>query len=579
MKNSIVYKFSAALTVILGILFTVLLLSNLYSLEVVRNQSLSNSRNTLSIYVGNIHSMLNIYSKDLMEVFETNIDAAMDDWTAGDSGRYFKSVQLRNALKTKTSGSFSSDGMFIKLPDNREFIVQFGSRVSSKEKLPLNDFMIKHDFKPKPDGNTDEWTHFEIHGAHYLFKYMTYSDISFGTFVKADTLLSIVKGEGADNDRYVISDRSGAVLASTNDDLNKGTDDLTMDGLMKRYEKTHLFISQPIGEFGQMTKIVAKQSVFSGLKLIQWIIIALGIVSVVVVPLVLRTLARGIVRPVLELVKAAKEVENGQREFPIPHGRYSMEFTKLFHSFHSMVREITDLKIHTYEEKIERSRAELKYLQMQIRPHFFLNAISTISSLTYQNKNEEIRQLILHLSEHLRYRFKGGLILVPIHEEIKHVEHYIRMQEIRYPDQIFYMTDIDSDAGQVPIPQFLLQTFVENIFKHAMIYGKMLSIFIRASKDTMEDKPCVKIVIEDNGEGFPPHVWKTAEAPAHDPIERGDRVGIANIRKTLQLLYKRDDLLTLSNAEPSGAKIELRVPVPETRELAPKGERHALHVD
>jgi LytS/YehU family sensor histidine kinase len=175
--------------------------------------------------------------------------------------------------------------------------------------------------------------------------------------------------------------------------------------------------------------------------------------------------------------------------------------------------------------------------------------------------------------------FKGGLILVPIQEEIKHVENYIRMQDIRYPDQIFYMTDIDSDAGQIPIPQFLLQTFVENIFKHAMIYGKMLSIFIRASKDMLEDKPCVKIVIEDNGEGFPPHVLQAAGVTPIDPIERSDQVGIANIRRTLQLLYKRDDLLTLSNAEPSGAKIELWVPIQDTRELAPKEEHNALLVD
>jgi LytS/YehU family sensor histidine kinase len=107
----------------------------------------------------------------------------------------------------------------------------------------------------------------------------------------------------------------------------------------------------------------------------------------------------------------------------------------------------------------------------------------------------------------------------------------------------------------------------------------MLSIFIRASKDMLKDKPCIKIVIEDNGEGFPPHVLQNAEVAPIDPIELSDQVGIANIRRTLQLLYKRDDLLTLSNAEPSGAKIELWVPIRNTRELAPKEEHHALLVD
>lgn len=43
---------------------------------------------------------------------------------------------------------------------------------------------------------------------------------------------------------------------------------------------------------------------------------------------------------------------------------------KLFHALESMVSEIKDLKIQSYEEQIEISRAEIKYLQMQIRPHF-----------------------------------------------------------------------------------------------------------------------------------------------------------------------------------------------------------------
>lgn len=135
----------------------------------------------------------------------------------------------------------------------------------------------------------------------------------------------------------------------------------------------------------------------------------LAVLSVIVVPLVLRFLTRDVLRPILELVKAAKAVEQGQLEYQIPQNTpYSLEFLKLFHALESMVSEIKDLKIQSYEEQIEISRAEIKYLQMQIRPHFFLNAISTITSLTYQNKNEEIRRLIHRLSEHLRYMFRGG---------------------------------------------------------------------------------------------------------------------------------------------------------------------------
>lgn len=120
--NSIVFKFSVPLTIILVILFSVLLLSNIYSLEVVRNHFLNNARNTLEIYVENMHNNLSIYSKDLTEVFENNIDIAMDRSNTDESSDYFKDMQLMNALKAKVSNNYSSD---IPNEEASTFIIDF----------------------------------------------------------------------------------------------------------------------------------------------------------------------------------------------------------------------------------------------------------------------------------------------------------------------------------------------------------------------------------------------------------------------------------------------------------------------
>ncbi|WP_372635556.1 sensor histidine kinase [Cohnella sp.] len=553
--NGIVFKFSLQLTIIVAILFAVLVLSNVYSLEVVRNNTLSNARNTLLLYQANIRNDLSNFSKDLTEIFESHVDTAAAYGQLNESDRYFSAIQLKKALTAKMSGYDSSDGLFIRLSEER-LLAQIGSRIDSDDKLMLIDFIERYAFPPDPSLDMEEWKVFEIQGVHYLFKFITYSGMTFGTLAKADTLLAMVNLTGSDRNQYVLSDREGTVLASSDGGLEAVA---TLEELNGAYGGRYLTISEPIAEFGRITHLVAKTSVFSKLKLIQWTIALLALVSVVVVPLVLRRLAKDVLKPVLELVKAAKEVEKGQTELQIPDGSpYSVEFTRLFHSLRSMVREITDLKIQSYEEQIERSRAEIKYLQMQIRPHFFLNAISTVTSLTYRNKNEEIRSLIQHLSEHLRYMFKGGLAVVPLEEEIRHAVNYIRMQEIRYPDQIFYMLEIREEAGRSLVPQFLIQTFIENVFKHAMFYGEMLSIYIRAGIETREGASFVKISIEDNGGGYPPE-WLKSFASGEEP-ESGASIGIANVRRTLQLLYKREDLLRLSNAEPSGARAELWIP-------------------
>ncbi|MBP2114777.1 sensor histidine kinase [Paenibacillus silagei] len=555
--NSIVFKFALQMTVILAILLSILVLSNIYSLEVVRSNALTSSRNTLALYQANIHNNFNNFSKDLIEVFDHNVDTAVNSAGMDENSRYFKVQQLKNSLQAKIAGDNSSDGMFIRLSDEL-VLEQFNRRIQSEDKLALVDFINMHKFSTAPAEHSGEWKVFQIRGESYLFKYITYSGVSFGTLVKADTLLAMVDRGGNDKNRYVLSDSEGMILAANNISLNEG--DTTLKSLSRQYQRDYLIVSEPIGEFGQMTQMVAKGSLFSGLKLIQWGIALLAVLSVIVVPLVLRFLTRDVLRPILELVKAAKAVEQGQLEYQIPQNTpYSLEFLKLFHALESMVSEIKDLKIQSYEEQIEISRAEIKYLQMQIRPHFFLNAISTITSLTYQNKNEEIRRLIHCLSEHLRYMFRGGLMEVTMEEEIRHTENYIRMQEIRYPEQIFFMIEMQEEARQVPVPQFMIQTFVENTFKHAMFVQELLSIFIRVRMELRDDSPFVSIVIEDNGAGFASE-W--LDQPEREEAgEDGGRVGIANIRKTLRLLYKREDLLKLSNIETTGARVELWIPV------------------
>ena len=269
------------------------------------------------------------------------------------------------------------------------------------------------------------------------------------------------------------------------------------------------------------------------------------------IPLVVYYLFENIVKPVQQLIVATREVEKGNWDYSITAKKVPIEFAQLNDSFFSMVKEIKTLKIDSYEEKIERQKAELKYLQMQIKPHFFLNVLTTISSLTYQGKSEEIRKLIHYLSRHLRYMFRGGLVLVPLSEEIDFVNNYINLQEIKFPNNIFYMIEIGPGTEECRLPQFIIQTFVENCFKHALSVGTMLSVLIKTEVINDGDETYVRIIIEDNGDGFPKEIIEAINNSQDVAINDGEKVGITNIKKTLFLLYKKNNLLNISNCEPS----------------------------
>lgn len=561
--KSLVFKASIRIMLIVIILLAVLILSYIYSMRVLTNNMLSSTQNTAVIYINNIENSLNSITKELNEISLKNLDKITGYKKLGDLDRYLASVQLREIFVIKLVNNENIDGLFVLQPDEGIFLSQFSSRITSDERMDLSSYLDSRNYYSN-NSSDNAWNILRLDQTNYLIKKYMVSGIAVGALIKIDTLMSFIQKSSVNNDTiYMITDSKGNILSASN--RSAYFKDLTAIPNSKPFERNfrsgYFVITSDISLFrGKLSCIIEGKNVFYGMEFIQWVIIVLGIASIFIIPYVLYYLFRGIIKPIRELVAATKEIEAGNWNFRLPRHNTPLEFITLNNSFESMVKEIKSLKINTYEEKIERQKAELKYLQMQIKPHFYLNAITTISSLTYQNKNEEIRTFIDLLSKHMRYMFKEGLAKVSIIEELEHARNYISMQEIKYPNNIFYMADIDPDLANCQLPQFLIQTFIENTFKHAFTIGTMLSIFIKVEKYTKENDLFVRIVIEDNGDGFPSEIINAVNDSDTDAGTSGIKIGINNIKKTLSLLYKRNDLLKISNCDPKGARVEILIP-------------------
>lgn len=570
-RNSLVFKFSLQVTLILAILLAVLIISNIYSLNVIKSNAVNNSRYAMEIHINNIQNNLNSVAKDLGEIYGRNLDTVLLDPNTDETTKYMETIRLKDVLATKVSNKENIDGLFILDPREELVLSQFSKRTLTSETMGLIDYIKSASFPRESTGKT--WKPLRIAGQPYLIMIMKASDLRFGAIIKTDTLMSAVKKSSTKQNQYVFEDNKGELLFSSEAAYDPRQDTEGKRLSADPFIHNRYVITEEIPEIGSLSNIIASKNIFSRLALIQWMILILAVASIVIVPIVLYTLSRDIILPILALVKAAKEVEKGNWDYEISRPSGSFEFTKLFHSFSSMIKEIKGLKIQTYEEQLERNKTELKYLQTQIKPHFYLNAINTITSLTYQNKNEEIRTLIDYLSDYLRYMFKGGLVNVTIREEIEQVSKYIQLQELRFPDQIFYMVEMEEKLEERMLPHFIIQTFVENIFKHALSNGNMLSIFIRVETYEEARELFTRVTVEDNGEGFPQDIIKRVNADEDEESATGHRIGIRNIQKTLKLLYKRDRLLRISNDEPSGARVEILIPAVHEEQ---QEERHEV---
>ena len=198
---------------------------------------------------------------------------------------------------------------------------------------------------------------------------------------------------------------------------------------------------------------------------------------------------------------------------------------------------------------------QLEYLQLQIKPHFFLNCMTSIHSMAQLHLDEEIQRMAAATAEYFRYIFQSGQACVPLSGELAHARNYLEIQKMRYGEALRYDIRAEDGARDVLIPPLTLQTFLENTIKHAMSLDEGLRITIRARREG----DFARLEIADTGRGFPPEVLAALQSGALFG-EDGQHIGIRNTLSRLEILCGGRASVQFRNAPEGGAQIILRIP-------------------
>ncbi len=229
-------------------------------------------------------------------------------------------------------------------------------------------------------------------------------------------------------------------------------------------------------------------------------------------------------------------------------------------AFDSLVDQLNELKIEQYEEKIYLAKTQLEFFQLQIKPHFFVNAFSILHGMAQKKEYARIQQFCITLSDYVRYLFRDGLSMVSLEDELKVVRDYLDIQNIRYRAQSALGEDIPPELLSVNIPPLLLLTFVENAVKHSVEDLSMLAIFIQAQPVHQEDGDSIRLTVSGNCSGFSQEDLAELNAPEQNlPSSDGLHVGVENVRKRLSLMYGVEFQLHFSNRGESSV-VEIVIP-------------------
>ena len=195
-------------------------------------------------------------------------------------------------------------------------------------------------------------------------------------------------------------------------------------------------------------------------------------------------------------------------------------------------------------EKLERENLaqQLEYLRYQINPHFFMNTLNNIHALVDINP-EQAKDTILELSKMMRFvLYEGNKQGVPLSRELDFIRHYVTLMQLRYTNKVKITLDLPQETSDRQIPPLILITFIENAFKHGISYQRPSFIEVKVSE-------------HDDAMHF-----SCRNSKGEKPNEEKGGVGLANIRKRLNLLYGHDYALRIKN-DAELYSVELTLPL------------------
>lgn len=328
-----------------------------------------------------------------------------------------------------------------------------------------------------------------------------------------------------------------------------------------------------------LTEYIAKEinsAARMSLSLRIWVLItAIAEVLIVIIALLVRNktvkaTASSVRLPIERLEEAAAQIAEGSLDAKIEDTNVT-ELRNLTIQVNTMADRLKNMMKKSNQDARKLRKAELRTLQAQINPHFLYNTLDAIVWKAEAGEKDEVIQLASALSDFFRISLSSGADWIPISQEKKHIEGYLKIQQTRYRDIMNYEIDIPDEIGEYYILKLLLQPLVENALYHG-IKIKRGGGTIRV-KGRLEDG-FLYFSVTDTGLGMSPeqlHDLNDRMKKGQPTVSEGSGgFGLVNVNMRIRLYYNQtDDLKIESGAE--GTSVSFKVPC-RTREEIDENE-------
>ena len=156
------------------------------------------------------------------------------------------------------------------------------------------------------------------------------------------------------------------------------------------------------------------------------------------------------------------------------------------------------------------------------------NVLNSLASLA-RKKSDQVESAIIQLSQLMRYALYHTDKKVSLEQEAEYLNNYIELQRLRFGTTVNMHYHVDIERKDLVIEPMLLVPFVENAFKHGV---------------GLIETPVIIIILEATSYQISFTVRNKFNAVNHEIKDPSSGIGLQNVKRRLDLLYK--DLYTLN---------------------------------
>jgi len=203
----------------------------------------------------------------------------------------------------------------------------------------------------------------------------------------------------------------------------------------------------------------------------------------------------------------------------------------------------TKLKQSAQQLRIEKQQAELSFLKSQTNPHFLFNTLNNIYSLA-KDKSNLAPESIMRLSKILRFMlYETGGQFISVEQELQIINDYVELEKLRYDETLQVNFNYDIEDMKQALPPLLLIPLVENAFKHGVSESRT--------------RPFINIHLSIRHRQLTFIVKNSAESATEEKVN--ERIGLSNLRRQLELLYKEYKLGVQHNGATFTAELKINL--------------------